>query len=90
MHQCYVEESFELTFDCYDARDREKKVDSATYTVRTADGAIVQGGVMRIGEDGHSVSFRFDPQTAGMMTVSVQWVMGADRWQERFIINVRA
>lgn len=54
------------------------------------DGAIVQGGVMRIGEDGHSVSFRFEPQAAGMMTISVQWVMDVDRWQERFLINVRA
>ena len=74
MQSCYVGESFPLQFEIYDTRDRERTVDSATYSVRTSDGAILQGGQMSIGEDGHTVSFRFNPQSPGIVTVIVSIV----------------
>lgn len=89
MRSCYVGESFPLEFEIYDARNRERTVDSATFSVRTADGAILQGGQMSVGEDGHTVSFRFTPQNAGIVTVSVTYVMGQDKWEARFLIDVQ-
>ena len=89
MDSCYLGESFELSFDCYDRRDRSRPVDSATYAVRTSDGAIVQGGTMSKGDDPNVVSFRFNATVAGMLTITVSWTMGQDRFQERFLLQVR-
>lgn len=89
LQSCYVGESFPVEFECRDSRNPDRVVDSATYSVRADDGAILQGGQMTIGEDGHTVSFRFTPQNAGMVTIIVSYSMGSDKWQARFLVDVR-
>lgn len=89
MEACYVGESFEIEFKCTDTRDPDRTVDEATYKVVTADGAIMQGGVMSVAEDGHTVSFRFEPREAGPVVISVSYRMGQDRFTERFNVSVR-
>lgn len=90
METCYVGESFDLSFKCYDRRDRTRAVDRAQYAIRTTDGAVVSAGDMTVdAEDRNRAYFRFDPQAPGMVVISVTWTMGRDRWTERFLLEVR-
>lgn len=86
METAYLGESFNLEFEIYDAKDRERTPDSATFITRV-DGGIVASGDCSI--DGNIVSFRFEAKEEGMHEIEIQWAMGADRWKAKHLLNVR-
>lgn len=87
MHSCYVGESFEQSFKMYDARDRTKAVDGATFQVYLGDD-LVQSGALAIAEDGHTGSFRFNASQEGVHRIVVSWQIGTDAWKQPFLVDV--
>lgn len=88
MHTAYTGETFEQSFKIYDARDKDRRIDSATYEVEV-NGETVQSGAMTIEEDGHIAKFRFNAETVGIHTIKVTWRIGSDIWKMPFLMEVR-
>ncbi len=87
METAYYGESFEQPFTMYDARDKTKKVDSATFIVTVGD-ETVQSGALALDEDGHTGSFRFIAEHLGVHTIVITWRIGNDVWKMPFLMNV--
>lgn len=87
METAYYGESFEQPFTMYDARDRTKRVDSATFVV-SVDGETVQSGALALDEDGHTGTFRFRAEHLGVHTITITWRIGDDVWKMPFLMNV--
>ena len=87
MKQCYVGESFIQSFKIVKDSDATATVDAGNFEVRL-DGEIVQAGTLAIAEDGHTVSFRFNSNKAGMHEIIISWRMGQDAWTEPFLMKV--
>lgn len=87
MHSCYLGESFEQSFKMYDARDKTKTVDSATFEVYLNNN-LMQSGALAIDEDGHTGTFRFNATQTGQHRIIVSWQIGDDAWKQPFLMNV--
>ena len=87
METAYLGESFEQPFTMYDARDKTKKVDAATFTVTVGD-EMTQSGALALDEDGHTGTFRFIADTLGVHTIVISWRIGDDVWKMPFLMNV--
>lgn len=90
MEKAYYGESFELSFKMYDARDKTRPVQAATFTVADKDGTVVQSGALSIQEDGHTGTFRFIANTKGMNCITIAYRIGDDHWKQPFYLNVEA
>lgn len=88
MEKAYYGESFELSFKMYDARDKTKAVQSATFTVSDKDGMIIQSGALSIQEDGHTGTFRFNATSKGANRIVISYRIGDDHWKQPFYLNV--
>ena len=88
MEKAYYGESFELTFKMYDARDKERPVESATFTVTDKNGEITQSGALSIQEDGHTGTFRFIANASGPNKIVIAYRIGDDHWKQPFYLNV--
>jgi len=88
MERAFVGESFELRFKMFDARDKTRTVDSATFTVSDGDGTIIQSGALSIQQDGHIGTFRFVASVSGPNKIVISYRIGDDAWKQPFYINV--
>jgi len=88
MEKAFLGESFELRFRMYDARDKTRTVDSATFTVTDKDGTIIQSGALAIQEDGHTGIFRFTATAKGQNKIVISYRIGDDAWRQPFYLNV--
>lgn len=87
METAYLGESFEQPFTMYDARDRTKTVDSATFTIEL-NGETIQSGALALDEDGHTGTFRFNATEVGVHTITITWQIGDDVWKMPFLMQV--
>jgi len=87
MERAYLGESFIQVFDMFDADDKTRRVDSATFKV-VVNGETVQEGSLSMDDSGHVGSFRFVADHVGVHQITVTYRMGDDVWRTPFLMEV--
>lgn len=81
----YTGESRTIEFSVTDTKGEEFTIGEAYYTV-TVGSEQVDAGLMEV--DGHTMSFRLAPTKAGLHTVSLRYVIGADVMKDKYLVEV--
>lgn len=86
-HRLFTGESRLIEFSISDTRHESITISSAYYRVLQGD-TLVDSGIMDVDSDTNVISFRFNPDTAGVYRVVIQYTIGLDTMKDKYDIEV--